>query len=451
MYSPKDRESIVPRSEDGGYRSCFRRDYGRLVHCPAFRRLQGKTQVFPWAESDFSRNRLTHSIEVAQIAKTIALKFNANYEREFWIDTDLVETAALAHDLGHPPFGHTGEQALNELMSNAGGFEGNAQTLRILTRLEKKAEGKESMYASESGAGLNLTYRSIASIIKYDSLISEGGGAGVAKGYYLSEEDVVQWVKQSVLQNPGGKLYTIECAIMDLADDIAYSTYDIEDALKAGFISFTDLVFIDEVLAEEIAREISAIVGDEYSPEDIYNILSRALEYPLQGIAKKYSEWEPGLVQKIGEQIANLSSSITNDGRHRTLMTSKLVSRFVESVGFELDLCEPALSKVCRDRKMVEEISVLKLFTRLQLINSAQFKIYDTRGKYILRRIFREIETNAEKLLPEDYRERYREASNVREQKRTICDYIASMTDRYCVELYTRLFSENPQTIFKPL
>ena len=115
------------------YRSDFRRDYARLVHSPGFRRLQGKTQLFPWAETDFFRNRLTHSIEVAQIAKTIALKLNKahDYFKKNNIDTDLVEFAALAHDIGHPPFGHTGEKILDGLMEKYGGFEGNAQKILL--------------------------------------------------------------------------------------------------------------------------------------------------------------------------------------------------------------------------------------------------------------------------------------------------------------------------------
>ncbi|MEQ9639049.1 MAG: dNTP triphosphohydrolase [Alphaproteobacteria bacterium] len=116
------------------YRSAFRRDYARLIHCPAFRRLQGKLQIFPGIESDFFRNRLTHSLEVAQIAKSIALRLNDQYSifKNNEIDTDLVELAGLAHDLGHPPFGHSGEIGLDSCMSTSGGFEGNAQTFRIL-------------------------------------------------------------------------------------------------------------------------------------------------------------------------------------------------------------------------------------------------------------------------------------------------------------------------------
>jgi dGTPase len=145
MYSNGDRARPVDDNkakDPEPYRTPWRRDYARLIHSPSFRRLQGKTQVFPGHESDFYRNRLTHSLEVAQIAKSIAIRLNAVAEpfrpRGTKIEPDIVEFAGLAHDLGHPPFGHNGEEALDECMRDHGGFEGNAQSLRIVSRLEKK-------------------------------------------------------------------------------------------------------------------------------------------------------------------------------------------------------------------------------------------------------------------------------------------------------------------------
>ena len=142
LYIKRDSKRVVPeeaQSSTGG-RTPFRKDFGRLLHSPSFRRLQGKTQLFPSHESDFFRNRLTHSLEVAQVAKAIALHINATVPafKADPIDTDLVELAALAHDLGHPPFGHNGEAALDDCMKPCGGFEGNAQTLRLLARIENK-------------------------------------------------------------------------------------------------------------------------------------------------------------------------------------------------------------------------------------------------------------------------------------------------------------------------
>ncbi|HEV2174696.1 MAG TPA: dNTP triphosphohydrolase, partial [Nitrospira sp.] len=261
VYGADDYRREVPREgPKSPYRSEFRRDYARLIHSAAFRRLAGKTQLFPGIESDFFRNRLTHSLEVAQIAKSIATKLNYEHRkvlRTSPIDTDLVEFCALAHDLGHPPFGHNGEMALDNCMRRYGGFEGNAQTLRILARVEKKVtldrthcgitpRGKDLRF------GLNLTMRSLAAVLKYDRPIpavrSRAEYRGVRKGYYESERKLVRLIKRSV-RGPGpieDKFKTLECQIMDIADDIAYSTYDLEDAFQAGFLSPFDLTFAKE-------------------------------------------------------------------------------------------------------------------------------------------------------------------------------------------------------------
>jgi dGTPase len=171
------------RVKEGDGRSSFRRDWARLVHSPCFRRLQGKTQLFPSDENDFYRNRLTHSLEVAQIASGIAENFNKSdeYFRQNQIDIDIVYFAALAHDLGHPPFGHNGEKALDRLMARFGGFEGNAQTLRVIACLEKKEtmtfprteEPRPIVDGEDCRLGLNVTYRSLASVLKYDKQIPQ--------------------------------------------------------------------------------------------------------------------------------------------------------------------------------------------------------------------------------------------------------------------------------------
>jgi dGTPase len=202
MYSRRDRARVVRlenEKDDEPYRSAWRRDYARLIHSPSFRRLQGKTQVFPGYESDFFRNRLTHSLEVAQIAKSLAMRLNATAKEfkkaENALKPEIVEFAGLAHDLGHPPFGHTGEEALDECMRDYGGFEGNAQTLRIGARLEKKSTIRtvqEDTVPFDNGedlrCGLNLTFRSLASLLKYDNMIAElkddrRVSEGVEKGY----------------------------------------------------------------------------------------------------------------------------------------------------------------------------------------------------------------------------------------------------------------------------
>jgi dGTPase len=218
MYNPGDYTRLVKGPNPSGfsisepYRSDFRRDYARLIHCAAFRRLSGKTQLFPGFESDFFRNRLTHSLEVAQIAKSIALKLNYEaksfFKKHRPIDTDLVEVAALAHDLGHPPFGHNGEYALDRRMLRFGGFEGNAQTLRILSILEKKETFDKTGHGvlpdgEDQRCGLDFCARTLAAVLKYDRAIpasrdSENYG-GPLKGYYACEAHVVERIKQSVV------------------------------------------------------------------------------------------------------------------------------------------------------------------------------------------------------------------------------------------------------------
>lgn len=224
LYTKGDweRETAIRPSPTLGtekYRDQARRDYARLIHCPAFRRLQGKTQLFPSHESDFFRNRLTHSLEVAQIAKSIAIRVNSTdaFFKKIPVNLDMVEFAGLAHDLGHPPFGHNGEATLDRLMLRYGGFEGNAQTLRLLARIEKKvttefpsvsqvARPVDPATFTDLRLGLNLTYRTLASILKYDRMIPESKTGREAqgtenkpvKGYYAAEAKLVERIKAHV-------------------------------------------------------------------------------------------------------------------------------------------------------------------------------------------------------------------------------------------------------------
>lgn len=459
-------------------RNPFRRDYGRLIHSPAFRRLQGKTQLYPCAESDFFRNRLTHSLEVAQIAKSIALRINANelakHSPNSKINTDLVEVAALAHDLGHPPFGHNGEAALDECMREFGGFEGNAQTLRILSRLEKK--GVERTPFSGPGStdvrvGLNLTHRTLAAVLKYDQAIplenkKRKVPGELCKGYYDSEVELVSKIKKSVLGKSRyrGDFKTVECRIMDFADDIAYSTYDLEDSLKAGFVTPLEILrdsLHDDDLKKRIAAKVSKTIGNTYTPTDVLKVmanLSFARRMPaLKDLLNKLSglgtqELQAAAIIRFTADNFEISQKIATDGYNRNYLTTSLVDRFIKGIEFTYNPSAPAFSNVIMSRPVWEQVEVLKHFNFEKLIMSPKLKLVEYRGHEIVHTIFKALDDpkGGELLLPEDFKRLLSKARAKADKKRVICDFIAGMTDRYALEFYSRLKSETPQTIFKP-
>ncbi len=293
-YTARDRERWV--AEDPAHkradRDDFARDRARLVHSASLRRLSAKTQVVQPGSDDFVRNRLTHSLEVAQIGREFGAALGCN--------ADVVDTACLAHDLGHPPFGHNGEFALDAVARDVGGFEGNAQTLRVLTRLEAKRQHPDGR-----SAGLNLTRATLDAATKYPWRRGRAPHPTVKFGAYEDDLDVFDWFRDGV---PQGRR-SIEAEVMDWSDDVAYSVHDVEDAIASGWLDprrLRDAVDVEAVLA---------VAGEVYEPGLSLDQLGAALERVLA----------TGAVPQV------------YDGSRRSLaalkdMTSRLIGRFVVSV-----------------------------------------------------------------------------------------------------------------------
>ncbi len=262
-YSEADRSRFHPEPPKSPTRTAFERDRARVLHSAGLRRLSTKTQVMGPADDDFVRNRLTHSLEVAQVGRELGKILGCN--------PDVVETACLVHDMGHPPFGHNGERALNEVAASIGGFEGNAQTLRLLTRLEAKT------FAQGRSVGLNLTRATLDASCKYPW--PQGGGPAGSNpkkfGVYDDDVEIFTWLRQGV----DHQRRCIEAQVMDLADDIAYSVHDVEDGIASGRINPSDFTtastrdaivastrqwYGPSVSADRIAAAIDRLCEQEY-------------------------------------------------------------------------------------------------------------------------------------------------------------------------------------------
>lgn len=402
-HTPEHKQSTVD------HRSEFERDRARIIHSAAFRRLQGKTQVFGVYEGDFFRTRLTHSLEVSQIAKGIALALGA--------DTDLVEAICLAHDLGHPPFGHTGEHVLHELMREYGGFEGNAQTFRILTRLERKHSSYE---------GLNLTYQTLDGVLKYKTCINASTIAaspdGPVKGFYACDHDLVTTVTQAT---GNGSERSFECQIMDVADDIAYSVHDLEDSLKAGLISTAEF-------RQRPHRRVVREVNVKLSPLKM-TVSDEQIQRELTVIADRLEALE-----RTGDRTA------------RKMLTRDLIHEFASVVAIQ------PTGRIDAEPSTRIRIEVLKAFESHKVIHNPRVTTLGHKGKEVLRRLFAVLDQGRESigLFPEDHGEDYERAfldENETSRKRVICDFLAGMTDSYAMRFYSRLFVPGEGSFYEML
>ncbi len=412
FYGDFDYEQVERRpSGRGDHRNPFQIDRDRIVFSPPFRRLQSKTQVFQSGEYDFYRTRLTHTIEVARIARSITEYLNARNERlrpDFYIDPDLVEAVGLAHDLGHPPFGHIGERKLNELMQEYGGFEGNAQTLRIITRLIYPRR--------ERPQGMNSTRAFLDGVLKYKRLHREATGLSSAgrKLYphnhfiYDEQDDVRAFVFDGA--TPEGDLNglkSIECQIMDWADDTAYSLHDIVDGVHARFISPSAL---DEWAAAN---------------PDLSSWQRQKLEELLEGIRTGY--YEPRFGRRIGDyvracRLEPIESPLSDrSNRHR----------------FQLVISEP----VAEECDLFKRIAVDLIFKspRLQQIEFKGGHLLDALfGAY--REHYIEAPGDGLRILPPETHRWISQETDARTRARLLCDHLSAMTDSEALRMHRRLF-----------
>jgi dGTPase len=406
FYTDFDTATHAPRfASDKEYRTLFQIDRDRIIHSSAFRRLQSKTQVFLSGEYDFYRTRLTHSIEVAQIGRSLCSWLQSSsdlLDDAHQIDADLVESACLAHDIGHPPFGHAGERTLHSLMRPYGGFEGNAQTLRILTQT-LFSEGRE---------GINPTRALLDAVLKYKTLLTETPDAPNHFVYDAQEA----WLDFTLAGNafpmeltPGRErnaFKSIECQIMDWADDTAYSLNDVADGIRAGFISISSL----ERWASTEALDAAA---------------SAHVDFLCKAIRER--RVEARLNRLIGSCIRAASLRLT----------SNFLSHQTRRHAYELVL-DPEVKAQTRLNKRIA----------LELVfHSPALQQLDHKADTILRKLFgvlqeRYIERTGSglHLLPAEVERAIQQAESKDQRARLVCDWIANMTDAFAFRTYRRLF-----------
>jgi dGTPase len=378
-------------------RSDFERDRARVLHSAALRRLAAKTQVVTAGSADFPRTRLTHSLECAQIGRELG--------REIGCDPDLVDAACLAHDIGHSPFGHNGEFALDELAKPCGGFEGNAQSLRLLTRLEPKV----------AGAGLNLTRATLDATLKYP-WFSEG--PGTKYGVYAEDAEVFGWIRAPA---PAGRR-CLEAQVMDWADDVAYSVHDLEDGFHAGLITFKNLNSSAEraVVSQTTA---TTYVGDDVSVAELSGVLDELLALDV---------W-PATYDGGPETVAALKD-----------VTSELIGRFCVAAQQATLAAHPgSLTRYAADlvvpRRQRLECALLKGITAHYVMSRAGVVAAQARERELLSELAFAVERAAPSTLDPLLRPAWEAAADDAARRRVVIDQIASLTDTSAIAWHHRL------------
>lgn len=416
----QERRQVEHSSRPSDQRSPWQRDKARVLHSAAFRRLQAKTQIMGVGQNDFYRTRLTHSLEAAQIGSALTAQLRAQtldpVLRALLPEDAMIEALCLAHDIGHPPFGHGGETALDRCMAQQGGFEGNGQTLRIVGKLEP--------YTAEGG--MNLTRRTLLGLLKYPILqphpqraaSANSGPHKPCKAVYRLDEDLLDWIlaplsatdrqlfqRTEVLsQSPFLKscYKSLDASIMELADDIAYGVHDLEDAIVTGTVTLAQW-------QQQLAAQRSEMTSTAY-------------DFLLQ----------------TGSQLFKAEHYLRKEA------IGALVNRLITSVQLQLalpDAAEPLLRyNACLPQAEQQLLQLLKTFIYQQLILQPELQQLEFRGQHIVTQLFAAFSAEALRLLPHNTRQRYQVLALEQQGERAVCDYIAGMTDEYAERMYQRLF-----------
>lgn len=409
-YAPADLERWVTEPAKSKARTPFERDRGRLVHSSALRRLGAKTQVLGPSSDDFVRTRLTHSLEVAQVGRELG--------KALGCDPDVVDTACLAHDLGHPPFGHNGERALAELSRDVGGFEGNAQTLRLLTRLEPKV-----IDADGRSAGLNLTRASLDASVKYPWRAGHGplrpDGRRTHKfGVYEDDLPVFTWLREGA---PEG-VKCLEAQVMDLADDVAYSVHDVEDAVVGGRMDLAVLAADEE--RERVVEAVEAWYGYAVGPDDLRAAIER--------------------LDAAGLLVRGF------DGSRRALaalkdMTSSLIGRFAKDAerATRAEYGDGPLTRYAANLVVPittqAEILVLKGIAVAYVMAPRESEPLYGRQRLVLTDLVAELVERGPAELEPAFADDWRAAEDDAARLRVVVDQVASLTDVSALQWHARL------------
>lgn len=411
---------------DGDHRSAAQRDKARVMHSAAFRRLQAKTQIHGIGVNDFYRTRLTHSLEAAQIGAGITEQLNSKFPTQsqmLSLDSDLIETICMAHDIGHPPFGHGGEVALNYILRENGGFEGNGQTFRIVSVLEPYTKTN----------GMNLSRRTLLGLVKYPNYLDNLSSSYPVcradsireiiarnyippKGLYQCDASVFKWLLSGIDQDDAELFMTyqentndhsstiyksFDCSVMELADDIAYGIHDLEDAIVLRKVHIAQ--FMDEVV-NPIQHSNTRLSG---------RINTLAIEL--------FSDESYRRKNAIGAIVNNFITSIEIN-RQQCFKTPLL--------DYQAVLPEP-------DKN---DLLCFKSFVWKHVIQTTDVQIAEYRGQQIVIELFQAFQSDPERLLPTNTYRRWLKNHELGLDKRAIVDYIAGMTDEYAFKMHQNLF-----------